>query len=124
MRQLPRRSKQIFLGLRKALRDEAREQLRAHLHEMDPFRFEELIRLLLEEMGYDGVNTTSATNDKGVDVIGEIELGISSVREVIQVKRTKGSVHRPILRSAERVAAPFWRCQRNNHHNRSLFTRR
>jgi restriction system protein len=79
------------------LSDEARAQLQAFLLEMDAFKFEELIKLLLEEMGYDNVTTTSPTNDKGVDVIGTIELGISAVREVIQVKRHKGTIGRPVL---------------------------
>ena len=41
--------------------------------------------------------TTSPTNDKGVDVVGTIKLGISAVREVIQVKRHRGTIHRPVL---------------------------
>ena len=48
-------------------------------------------------MGYDDVEVTAASNDKGVDVVADIELGISRVREVIQVKRHKGNVGRPIL---------------------------
>jgi restriction system protein len=64
---------------------------------MNPFKFEELIKLLLEEMGYDNVETTSPTNDKGVDVVANIELGISSVREVIQVKRHRGGINRTVL---------------------------
>ena len=64
---------------------------------MDAFKFEELVKLLLEEMGYENVTTTSPTNDKGVDVVGTIELGISAVREVIQVKRHKGTINRPVL---------------------------
>ena len=83
--------------LAKAMRDEARDQLRGYLLEMHPYRFEELITRLLQEMGYDDVSTTSATNDKGVDVVGKIELGITSVREVLQVKRIRGGVHRPVL---------------------------
>ncbi len=83
--------------LAKELRQEAREQLASHLAQMNPFKFEELIKLLLEEMGYDDVETTTPTNDKGVDVVANIELGISSVREVIQVKRHKGSLNRTVL---------------------------
>jgi restriction system protein len=79
------------------LSEEARTQLQSFLLEMDAFKFEELIKLLLEEMGYENVTTTSPTNDKGVDVIGTIELGISAVREVIQVKRHKGTINRPVL---------------------------
>jgi len=64
---------------------------------MDPFKFEELIKLLLEEMGYTDVETTSPVNDKGVDVVANVELGVSSVREVIQVKRRRGNLGRPVL---------------------------
>ena len=44
---------------------------------------------------YEGILTV--TNDKGVDIVANIELGISSVREVIQAKRHKGSVNRTVL---------------------------
>jgi restriction system protein len=80
-----------------ALSDEARSQLRTYLLEMNSYKFEELVKLLLEEMGYENVITTSPTNDKGVDVVGTIELGISAVREVIQVKRHRGTISRPVL---------------------------
>lgn len=81
----------------KDMRDAARRQLAEHLAEMNPFKFEQLVKLLLEEIGYDNVRTTSPTNDKGVDIVADIELGISSVREVIQVKRHKGNVNRVVL---------------------------
>jgi restriction system protein len=76
---------------------EAREQLASYLATMNPFKFEALIKLLLEEMGYTGVQVTAPTNDKGVDVVADIELGISSVREVVQVKRHKGGIGRRVL---------------------------
>ena len=75
----------------------ARQQLREFLQNMNPYQFEHLIKLLLEEMGYDGVEVTSSSNDKGVDVVANIELGISRVREVIQVKRHRGNIGRPVL---------------------------
>jgi restriction system protein len=84
-------------ALAKQLRDNARAELQAYLLEMDPFKFESLVKLLLEEIGYTNVVTTSPTNDKGVDVIANIQLGISSVREVVQVKRHKGSINRVVL---------------------------
>jgi restriction system protein len=86
--------------IRRVSRDinrEARTQLAGYLAEMDPFKFEELVRFLLEEMGYTDVETTSPSNDKGVDVVANIELGISSVREVVQVKRHKGNINRTVL---------------------------
>lgn len=75
------------------------KQLAAFLQSMDPYQFEHLIKHLLEEMGYDNVEVTSATNDRGVDVVADIELGISRVREVIQVKRQQANVGRGILDS-------------------------
>ncbi len=80
-----------------ALRQEARQQLAEYLSRMNPFKFEELIKRLLEEMGYNDVEVTSPVNDKGVDVVANIQLGISSVREVVQVKRHKGNINRVIL---------------------------
>jgi len=65
---------------------------------MDPFQFEHVIKELLLAMGYDDVQVTSPTNDKGVDVVGSIQKGISSVKDVIQVKRnTTSNVQRKIL---------------------------
>lgn len=75
----------------------ARKQLADFLSSMNPYKFEHLIKLLLEKMNFEKVEVTSPANDKGVDVVAEIELGISRVREVIQVKRIKGNVARPIL---------------------------
>ena len=66
-----------------------RESLRELLHDMDPFDFEHLIKWLLEEMGYQNVEVTKRSKDGGVDVVGDIEVGISSVREAVQVKRYK-----------------------------------
>lgn len=68
-----------------------------YLSRMNPYLFEKLIKLLLEEMGYENVVVTSPTNDKGIDVVAEIELGISSVREVVQVKRHRGGINRTVL---------------------------
>jgi restriction system protein len=83
--------------LTKDISEDAREQLGEYLAQMDPFKFEELIKFLLEEMGYTDVETTSPTHDKGVDVVANIDLGISSVREVIQVKRHRGNINRTVL---------------------------
>ncbi|MBW7882716.1 MAG: Mrr restriction system protein [Caldilineaceae bacterium] len=83
--------------LARAVREEVRGQLSAHLLEMDALIFEELVKLLLEEMGYDNVMATAPATDKGVDLVGTIELGISSVRELIQARRHRGSINRPAL---------------------------
>jgi restriction system protein len=78
-------------------RQAVRDQLKRLLLEMDPYRFEDLVRRLLEEMGYENVETTSASNDKGVDVVADIEVGITAVREVVQVKRHRANIQRPVL---------------------------
>ena len=75
----------------------AREELKAYLQVMDPYQFEHLVKLLLEEMGYDDVEVTGGSGDKGVDVVANIELGISRVREVVQVKRQQVNIRRPVL---------------------------
>ena len=90
-----------------------RKQLELHLSEMNPYRFEHLIKRLLEEMGYDDVEVTAASNDKGVDVVADIELGISRVREVIQVKRQMGNVGQPVLNQL-RGSLPLFRAMRGS----------
>ena len=77
-------------------RQAVRDQLRAALLEMDPYQFEDLVRRLLEEMGYEDVRTTAPANDKAV-VVGNIEVGITAVREVVQVKRHRRNIQRPVL---------------------------
>jgi restriction system protein len=84
-------------SIAQSLTKEARKQLSEYLSHMDPYKFENLVGLLLEEMGYSNVQVTSPSNDKGVDVVADIELGISSVREVVQVKRHAGSINRTIV---------------------------
>ncbi len=69
-----------------------RKQLREALSVMNPYHFEHLVRELLEAMGYSDVEVTKMSNDGGVDVIGEIEVGITHVKEVVQVKRKATNV--------------------------------
>ena len=52
---------------------------------------------MVEEIGYLDVEVTSRSNDKGVDVLGQIELGVTSVRDVVQVKRQQANIQRPVL---------------------------
>ena len=78
-------------------RDAVREALRERLASMDPYAFEQLVGQLLEAMDYADVEVTTRSGDKGVDVVGRIALGITEVREVIQVKRQQGNVQRPVL---------------------------
>lgn len=74
-----------------------RNQIRQTLGSLDPFDFEKLIGRLLETIGYDNVEVTAKHGDRGVDVKADLEVGITSIREVVQVKRHQGNVQRPIL---------------------------
>ncbi len=96
-----------LVRLTTTIKKDTRTQLQNYLAVMNPFTFENLIKLLLERMGYDNVTTTSPTNDGGVDVIANIQMGISQVREVVQVKRYKGNVDRPVLDNLRGVLHRF-----------------
>lgn len=74
-----------------------RESLRELLLDMDAFAFEHLVKRLLEEMDYQNVQVTTRSGDGGVDVVADIELGITSVREVVQAKRHKRTIQRKDL---------------------------
>jgi len=64
---------------------------------MHPYRFEHLIRELLEAMGYEDVTVTKESGDKGVDVVATVQFGITTITEVVQVKRHQASIGRPVL---------------------------
>ena len=89
-------SQQIWSLIRKQA-ETVRESLRELLLDMDPYAFEHLVKRLLEEMDYQDVEVTSPSGDGGVDVIANIELGITSVREVVQAKRHRRTIQRKDL---------------------------
>jgi restriction system protein len=74
-----------------------RDLLRGRLENMNPFAFEHLICDLLTEMGYEDVEVTQPTNDKGVDVKAVAQFGITTINEVIQAKRQRANIQRPVL---------------------------
>jgi restriction system protein len=80
-----------------AFNEKEREALRKRLSSMSPYLFEHLIGRLLEAMGYEDVIVTKASGDQGVDVIAKAQFGITTVTEVVQVKRHQGSINRPTL---------------------------
>ncbi len=86
---------------------QVRKQLLEFLQTMDPFQFEHLVLRLFEAMEYENVELTPYLQDQGVDIKADIEFGISSVHEVIQVKRHKGSIGQPIV-SGLRGAMPLF----------------
>jgi restriction system protein len=82
-----------------AIQKQVRQDLRKHLLKMHPQKFEELIRSLLEEMGFDEAETTSYRNDKGVDVRGVLRTNpLSTTKVAIQAKRWTGNVGAGVVR--------------------------
>jgi len=70
-----------------------RQQMMDALAQMNPYSFEQFVAELLEAMGYTDVQVTQKSRDGGVDVIANIKVGITLVKEVVQVKRyNAGSV--------------------------------
>lgn len=58
------------------------------IQEMDPFQFEFLVAELLRKIGYENVEVTKRSGDKGIDVTGNLTVGgLTNVKTVIQVKR-------------------------------------
>ncbi|MBI5954740.1 MAG: restriction endonuclease [Chloroflexi bacterium] len=76
-----------------AIQKKVRQDLRKHLLNMPPQKFEELIRSLLEEMGFEETETTQYVNDKGVDVRGILKTNqLTTMKVVIQAKRWTNNV--------------------------------
>jgi restriction system protein len=77
----------------KGIRVQVRQDLQKRLLKMHPQKFEELIRSLLEEMGFQETATTPYCNDKGVDVRGILHVDqLSTVKIAIQAKRWTANV--------------------------------
>lgn len=98
------------------------ETLREALASMPPARFEYLVGDLLEAMGYEEVQVTKQSGDKGVDVVATIQYGITAVTEVVQVKRHKGSIARPVLDQL-RGALPYHKAIRGTIITLGTFTK-
>ena len=77
--------------------EKQKRQLRDALLAMHPYAFEHLVRDLLTEMGYEDATVTKQTGDKGIDVVANVQVGITNVREVVQVKRVHGNLNRRVL---------------------------
>jgi restriction system protein len=81
-----------------AIRAQVRKELRAYLKQMPPQKFEDLIRALLDEMGFIETETTPFSGDKGVDVRGMLKVDqLSTIRVAIQAKRWVNNVGSDIV---------------------------
>jgi len=75
-----------------------RGELRADLLNLSARGFEELIGLLLAEMGFESVEVTSLSNDGGIDVRGNLIIdGVLPIRMAVQAKRWKANVRAPAV---------------------------
>lgn len=81
----------------KRYNQQQKELLREQISVMNPYKFEHLVAQLLEAMGYEQVEVTKASGDKGVDVIGKVQVGITTITEVVQVKRMQNTITRPLI---------------------------
>ena len=81
----------------KVYNDKQTQAFRERLGQMHPYDFEALVKDLLEAMDYEDVVVTKQSGDKGIDVVANFQFGITQIKEVVQVKRQKSSVTRPVL---------------------------
>jgi len=97
------------------------ELLKERLGEMSPQRFERLVGDLLEAMGYEDVAVVGQAGDRGIDVVGTVQVGITTVREVVQVKRHKHNINRKVVDQL-RGALPYHQAIRGTLIALSQFT--
>ncbi|NLH21219.1 MAG: restriction endonuclease [Methanothrix sp.] len=93
----PDPKRKVLLRNIAAFNEDQKKALKDRLGKMHPDRFQHLIRDLLEEMGYEDVRVTGASGDRGVDVVATIQFGITTITEVVQVKRYHKTINRPLL---------------------------
>lgn len=81
----------------KAFNQEQMQKLSSLLAFMHQRDFEFLVMELLESVGYENIKITKESGSKGVEVTAFIQFGISTVAEVIHVRRYQTSTGRPAL---------------------------
>ena len=89
-------SNEALYDISKKYNSTRKDILKKFLYDIDPYKFETIIANLFRKMGYN-IKQTNKSNDLGVDVIATGMVGITPVKVVIQVKRKKDNIHRPIL---------------------------
>lgn len=77
---------------------EVRKKLRSKLMNLNPFQFEELIGLLLAEMGFESIDVTKRGKDGGIDVRGTLLISDAiRIRMAVQAKRWRKNVQSPTV---------------------------
>lgn len=93
----PDPKRKVLLRNIAAFNEDQKKALKDRLGKMQPSRFEHLVRDLLEAMGYEDVRVTGASGDRGIDVVATVQFGITTITEVVQVKRHRNTIGRQVL---------------------------
>lgn len=79
---------------------DVRKKLRSKLMALNPYQFEELIGLLLAEMGFESIDVTQRGKDGGIDVRGTLLISDTiRIRMAVQVKRWQKNVQSPTVQT-------------------------
>ncbi|MCG8455741.1 MAG: HTH domain-containing protein, partial [Holophagales bacterium] len=63
-----------------------RKDLGERLFAVDPFQFEFLIADLLQKIGFENIEVTARSGDKGIDIVANLTVGgVTNVKTVVQV---------------------------------------
>lgn len=82
-----------------AIDAQVRKTLLKRLHQIEPRKFETLVKSLLDEMGLEETSVTKYGGDKGVDVRGILNAeNLSKINVAVQAKRWKNNVGSKIVR--------------------------
>jgi restriction system protein len=82
-----------------AINTQVRKTLRKRLQQMEPRQFENLVKLLLDEMGLEETSVTTYSGDGGIDVRGVLNAeNLSKINVAVQAKRWKGNVGPKVVR--------------------------
>ena len=77
---------------------QADELIADHIHQLDPFEFEELVAAVLRAMGYQAV-TTDPGPDRGIDIVAHPDaLGFEKPLIKVQVKHRQSTAGGPAMR--------------------------
>jgi len=78
---------------------EVRKKLLLHVQRISADEFEQLVGLLLGEMGFEDIEVTSYIGDSGIDVRGTLVVGdVIRTRMAVQAKKWKNNVSSPTVR--------------------------
>ena len=82
-----------------AINEKVKSTLLKRLHQMEPRKFENLVKLLLDEMGLEETVVTKYSGDNGVDVRGILNAeNLSKLHVAVQAKRWKTNVGSKVVR--------------------------